>query len=293
MQRDSDSRGRGDFRRDAANDLGGPEARIVAAGIMLARLLGRRIARERLEATRAVTDNAPANRSVGIWETGFRDRCDASGRRDRQTRCAGATPSRLAVSEAHRAGNSLAPTGPSEPLSMRSHRPQMDGSLAVVQRRSPQDTTHRAASVGNIQERLVANPERYTSLGVVPASPRRMLAAGRPASRKAPCPTVSPNGSPSVVVPRPCAAVLACVPASGPLQASEPVSPAPWSQSNPARCAQPGALPEYGPQAPHAAVPVANRPQPPLRSALPARAATHNVAATCRRPGAAGSDSAW
>ena len=118
MQRDSDSRGRGDFRRDSANDNGGPEARIVAAGIMFARLLGRRIARERLEATRAATDNAPANRSVGVWETGYRDRCDASGRRDRQTRCAGATPSRLAVSEAHRAGNSLTQTGPSEPLSM-------------------------------------------------------------------------------------------------------------------------------------------------------------------------------
>ena len=39
---------------------GGPEARIGAAVMTLARLLGRRIARERFEALEAANDNAPA-----------------------------------------------------------------------------------------------------------------------------------------------------------------------------------------------------------------------------------------
>ncbi|MXW91611.1 MAG: hypothetical protein F4114_11990 [Rhodospirillaceae bacterium] len=42
---------------------GGPEARIDAAVMRLARLLGRQIARERFEATRAANDNAPAGKA--------------------------------------------------------------------------------------------------------------------------------------------------------------------------------------------------------------------------------------
>ena len=86
----------------------------------------------------------------------------------------------------------------------------------------------------------------------------------------------------------------------GAFAGSEPVSPAPRSQSSPARCVQPGALPEYGPPAPHAAVPAANRPQTPqtpvktsLRSAPPARTDSHKVAVTCCQPRAARSDPAW
>ena len=59
MQRDGNDRERGHLRDAAANDNGGPEARIDAAVMRLARLLGRQIARERFEATRAANDNAP------------------------------------------------------------------------------------------------------------------------------------------------------------------------------------------------------------------------------------------
>ena len=41
---------------------GGAEARMDAAAMTLARLLGRRIAREHFAATRAANDNAPAGR---------------------------------------------------------------------------------------------------------------------------------------------------------------------------------------------------------------------------------------
>ena len=66
---------RGDFRRAAANDNPGsgapgrgprqagagvgPEARIEAAAMRLARRLGRQIAREHFDAGRAANDNAP------------------------------------------------------------------------------------------------------------------------------------------------------------------------------------------------------------------------------------------
>ena len=49
----------GDFRRAAANDNPGPEARIEDAAMRPARLLGRQIAREHLEASHAANDNAP------------------------------------------------------------------------------------------------------------------------------------------------------------------------------------------------------------------------------------------
>ena len=60
MQRDRDGRERMDLRRAAANDNSGPEARIEAAVLILARLIGRRIAREQFE-TDAANDNAPAD----------------------------------------------------------------------------------------------------------------------------------------------------------------------------------------------------------------------------------------
>ncbi len=44
----------------AANDSGGAEARIEAAVMTLARLLGRRIAREEYKQLQAANDNAPA-----------------------------------------------------------------------------------------------------------------------------------------------------------------------------------------------------------------------------------------
>ena len=44
----------------AANDNGGAEARIDAAVMTLARLIGRRIAREELDRLDAANDNAPA-----------------------------------------------------------------------------------------------------------------------------------------------------------------------------------------------------------------------------------------
>ena len=63
METGSDDGARGDYRRAAANDNpgpgGGPEARIEAAALRLARLLGRQIAREHFEAGRAANDNAP------------------------------------------------------------------------------------------------------------------------------------------------------------------------------------------------------------------------------------------
>ena len=64
MGTDSDDGAREDLHRAAVNDNpnpgGGPEARIEAAAMRLARLLGRQIAREHFEAGRAANDNAPA-----------------------------------------------------------------------------------------------------------------------------------------------------------------------------------------------------------------------------------------
>ena len=59
METGSDDGARGDFRRAAANDNPGPEARIEDAVMRLARLLGRQIAREHFQQPEAANDNAP------------------------------------------------------------------------------------------------------------------------------------------------------------------------------------------------------------------------------------------
>ncbi len=59
MQRDGNGRERERFPRVAANDNPGPEARIDAAVMRLARLLGRQIAREQFARPEAANDNAP------------------------------------------------------------------------------------------------------------------------------------------------------------------------------------------------------------------------------------------
>ena len=59
MATGSDDGARGDFRRAAANDNPGPEARIEGAVMRLARLLGRQIAREHFQQPEAANDNAP------------------------------------------------------------------------------------------------------------------------------------------------------------------------------------------------------------------------------------------
>ncbi len=69
MQRDGDGRERMRLHGPAANDNtgsqagagGGPEARIDAAVMRLARLLGRQIARERFRQSQAANDNAPTD----------------------------------------------------------------------------------------------------------------------------------------------------------------------------------------------------------------------------------------
>ena len=71
MRRDGNGRKREGVPRVAANDnpgsragTGRPEARIDAAVMRLARLLGRQIARERFEASRAANDNAPPEKEA-------------------------------------------------------------------------------------------------------------------------------------------------------------------------------------------------------------------------------------
>ena len=69
MQRDGNGRERAPIPRAAANDntgsgagtSGGPEARIDAAVMRLARLLGRQIAREQFRQSQAANDNVPAD----------------------------------------------------------------------------------------------------------------------------------------------------------------------------------------------------------------------------------------
>ncbi len=56
---DREDRGIDVMRGVATNDNGGAEARIDDAVVTLARLIGRRIAREHFEAIRAANDNAP------------------------------------------------------------------------------------------------------------------------------------------------------------------------------------------------------------------------------------------
>ena len=59
MQRDGNGRERAPLHGPAANDNGGPEARIDDAVMRLARLLGRQIAREQFARPEAANDNAP------------------------------------------------------------------------------------------------------------------------------------------------------------------------------------------------------------------------------------------
>ena len=59
MQRDGNGRERVPLHGPAANDNGGPDARIEDAVMRLARLLGRQIARERFARPEAANDNAP------------------------------------------------------------------------------------------------------------------------------------------------------------------------------------------------------------------------------------------
>ncbi len=54
----SDDGARRDFRRAAANDDPGPEARIEDAVMRLARLLGQQITREHFQPSEAANDNA-------------------------------------------------------------------------------------------------------------------------------------------------------------------------------------------------------------------------------------------
>ena len=61
MERDGGGRERVRLHGPAANDNGGPETRIEAAVMTLARLIGRRIAREQFEPMDAANDNAPAD----------------------------------------------------------------------------------------------------------------------------------------------------------------------------------------------------------------------------------------
>ena len=56
---DRKDRGYSAARGGAANDNGGPDARIEAAVMTLARLIGRRIAREECDRLDAANDNAP------------------------------------------------------------------------------------------------------------------------------------------------------------------------------------------------------------------------------------------
>ena len=56
---ESEDRGNAVMRGAAANDNGEAEARVDTAVLTLARLIGRRIAREELERLDAANDNAP------------------------------------------------------------------------------------------------------------------------------------------------------------------------------------------------------------------------------------------
>ena len=66
---DREDRGYSALRGEAANDNGGPEARIGAAVKTLARLLGRQIAREEFRRLEAANDNAPARDAGERQET--------------------------------------------------------------------------------------------------------------------------------------------------------------------------------------------------------------------------------
>ena len=63
MKGDRDSGQRRVLQGSAANDNGVPEARIEAAVLTIARLLGRQIARETFERAGAVNDDTPPARA--------------------------------------------------------------------------------------------------------------------------------------------------------------------------------------------------------------------------------------
>jgi len=70
MQGDRESREAGILHGlVAANDNGGAQARVDAAVLTLARLIGRRIAREALDRPGAANDNAPARKAVKKQES--------------------------------------------------------------------------------------------------------------------------------------------------------------------------------------------------------------------------------
>ncbi len=73
METGSDDGARGDFRRAAAHDSPGPEARIEDAVMRLARLLGRQIAREHVQQPEAANDNAPTREARELQATGDHD----------------------------------------------------------------------------------------------------------------------------------------------------------------------------------------------------------------------------
>ena len=56
-------------RGDAANDNGTADSRVESAVLTIARLIGRQIAREAFERTRAVNDNAPTSEAGKDQET--------------------------------------------------------------------------------------------------------------------------------------------------------------------------------------------------------------------------------
>ena len=64
MRRDGNGRERVQVPRVAENDNGGPEARIDAAAMCLARLLGRQIVREHFQQCEAANDNAPPEKEA-------------------------------------------------------------------------------------------------------------------------------------------------------------------------------------------------------------------------------------
>ena len=121
---ESEDRGIAVMRGVAANDNpgsgagtgGGAAARVDTAVVTLARLIGRRIAREEYERPDATNDNEPAKDAGGRWETGRHDPAlralrpllvrPAAGRLRSRTSSGSAASARRA-----RAGRSWAPKG--------------------------------------------------------------------------------------------------------------------------------------------------------------------------------------
>ena len=60
VEQDRNGRRRATVRGSAVNDNGNAEARVAAVVLVVARLIGRRIAREDFDGRNAANDNAPA-----------------------------------------------------------------------------------------------------------------------------------------------------------------------------------------------------------------------------------------